>query len=314
MDRNSLPFLATAILAAAGAACGDEPAQLSPVPAPSRDPVATVCDARVTGVVPSGTLPAARSADVIVWFSGHASRGEVKARLSGPDGPVPASLSIGDGVLELRPDGLLRPGSHLVEVSVCDSHAARLFDVGDVHHALQGGALAQLAGARFGLDLRYGAIVEPAPREGRDLIVRRLLGGAVVLDLTLADEGSLLAAVSPGALDAGGVVVAAGPSTSTSPLALENPYGLTSFASLELVADGRALTLRDAALVLGFTDDGIADARLSAEVDLRAFGDVDGLAACDLLALHTMAGCRPCSTDGEPSCFALTLEGLSSAR
>lgn len=314
MNRNALALLATAVLALAATACGDDEAQLTPLPATGDEPVATVCDARVTNMLPSGTLPAPRTAALVVTYSGHAQPGEVKARLSGPDGEVPASVTFGGGVLELRPHGLLRPGSHLVEVSLCDSHAVRAFDVGQVHHALPGAAWAALAGARFGLDLRYGDIVEPAPRAGRELIVRQLLAGALVVDLSVADEASLLASVSAGAIDVDGVVVAAGQLMTPSPVVLENPYGHTSFARLDLMVDGRTLTLRDGTLVLGFTDDGIADARLSADVDLRDFGAVDGLAACDALALHTLAGCRPCDSDGAPSCFALTLEGLSAAR
>ncbi|MCC7071391.1 MAG: hypothetical protein IT383_08715 [Deltaproteobacteria bacterium] len=314
MDRHALSTPAALLLAVVAAACGDDPSRLTPLPATEPAPVATVCDAQVTDVQPIGVLPAARSTTIIVSYSGHALAGQVKARVSGPHGEVPSTMTLGAGVLELRPNGLLAPGAHLVELSVCNSHAARLFDVGHVHHALDTASWTALAGERFGMDLRYGTIVEPAPRAGRELIVRQLLGGAVVIDLSLADEASLLASVSAGVLGEGGEVALAGTAVPPSPVLLENPYGLTSFARLELTANGRALSLGDGTLVLGFTDAGLADARLSAEVDLRAYGEVDGLAACEVLALHTMAGCRPCASDGEPSCFALTLEGLRAAR
>lgn len=310
-----LPTATTTLTVLATLACGEPAERLAAVEGAATPPPATLCDARITGITPTGALPAARTTPITIALTGQALAGETKVRVSGSEGEVPTDLLFADEAIMVRPDAPLAPGSYLVEASVCDSHAVRAFEVGAVHHALADDAWASLAGSRIGLDLRYGRWTEPAPRAGRDLIVRSLFAGALVVDVIAGEDGQLVAALAPGQLGDGGLVVAAhGEATPARALVSANPYALASFERLSLMVDGRTLVLHDGALVLGFTEQGIADARLAAEIDLRDFGPIDGTGACELLALHTDGTCAPCASDGEPWCFALTLEGLSAER
>lgn len=312
MNRLSSFSLVVAVLSLS--ACLDATEQLSPVAEPTTHtrPVEPVCDAVITGVTPDGILPASRTAPIVLDFVGHADRDSVKVQLSGPEGVVPGQLTLGEGLLELRPDAPLAPGAWLLQASVCDSHVTRLFDVGEVHHPMSESDWRALEGKKLGFDLRYGAWLEPAARDGRELILRNLFASALVLDIleTTAEGG--VVAVSPGTLQADGSVAGASEPGRAASLRFANPYGMAAFPELRLQAQGRTLTLREGTLVLGFTDEGVVDGRLSAEADLRDFGLVDDLAVCELLELHTLGSCVPCVSDGSPTCFSLTLEGLSS--
>lgn len=311
-STSQLLTFAPMAVAVAALGCGDQVDHLVAVDAPAPQRAATICDAAITAVLPAGVLPAARTAPIVVEHTGHALAGEVKVRVYGPAGEVPTAMFLGTGAVEVRPDTPLAPGSYLVEASLCDSHAVRAFEVGALHHGMSDSDWASLAGTERGLDLRYGSWAEPEPRAGRELIVRALFAGALVVDVTAEQDGSLLASVGAGERGDGGAVLPAhDQAMAASPLLVANPYALASFERLDLRVDGRALTLRDGALVLGFTDEGVADARLAAEVDVRDFGPVDGADACELLSLHTFGACAPCASDGQPSCFTLTLEGLA---
>ncbi|OGQ23977.1 MAG: hypothetical protein A2138_11855 [Deltaproteobacteria bacterium RBG_16_71_12] len=312
MNRTCQRLTLVLLAAATALACGEPAERLTAVRSPDPLAAATVCDAAITAVRPEGVLPAARTSSIVVEHSGHALAGEVKVRAAGPAGEVPTSILLGAGAVEVSPEATLAPGSYLVEASLCDSHAVRAFEVGALHHALSNDAWAALAGTQVGLDLRYGSWTDPEPRGGRELIVRALFAGALVVDVIAAADGQLLAAVGAAEVGDGAAVVAVpGEPAPASPLLVANPYALAPFSRLDLRVDGRSLTLRDGALVLGFTDEGVADARLAAEVDLRDFGPVDGSDACELVALHTFGVCAPCASDGAPWCFALTLDGLA---
>ena len=168
-----LALLLSVPAALASVGCG-APLERLTVVADAADPVATAeCDAVITGVTPQGTLPAARTARVIVAFAGHASAGEVKVRILGPAGEVPASLLLAADHIEVRPDAPFVLGAHLVEANVCGSRVVRSFEVGAIHHPLAADDFSALTGKQLGLDLRYGAWTEPAPRAGRDLIRER---------------------------------------------------------------------------------------------------------------------------------------------
>lgn len=309
MTRSCSALLLLAALASL--ACGDTPERLTAVPGTPSPPATVGCDAVITDVEPHGTLPASRTSPMVVRFAGHALADSVKVQLAGPEGVVPGQLTLGVGVLELRPDAPLAPGAHVVQVSVCDSHALRSFEVGTVHHPVSEHGWQGLTGRTFGLDLRYGAWAEPEARSGRELILRTLFGGALTLQLTGATPEQAVGHLAAGVLQADGTV-STGAAPVAVPLVVDNPYALLPFGSLEVPVAGRTLWLRDGALALGLGDEGLVDVRLSAEADLRDFGDVDGLPVCEILALHTQAACVPCAADDAPTCFALTLEGLSS--
>lgn len=311
---NRFSFLSLAMAASGLTACLDATEQLSPVavPATTASPAEPVCDAVITGVSPEGVLPASRTAPIALELVGHADRDSVKVQLSGPDGVVPGELTLTEGLLELRPDAPLAPGNWLLQASVCDSHVTRLFDVGEVHHPMSDGDWRALEGKQLGFDLRYGTWMEPAARDGRELILRNLFASALVLDILETSAAGGVVAVAPGTLQADGSVGVSSAPGRAAALHFANPYGMASLPELRLQAQGRALTLREGALVLGFSDEGVVDGRLSAEADLRDFGPVDGSPVCEILELHTLASCVPCVSDGSPTCFSLTLEGLSS--
>lgn len=295
------------------AGCADLPERLTVVAGPETPVATTTCDAVITQVTPDGVLPSARTSPIVIGFAGQAFAHSIKVRVTGPDGEVPGELMVSSGSIEVRTDRPLTKGPHLVEASVCDSHVVRSFEAGEVHHPLADGDWAALLGQRFALDLRYGAWVEPEPRAGRELILRNLFASMLAVDLKKSADGELVAELRPALRSADGSVTVEDDAAVAAPLVLQDPYMLASFETLALDAHGRALSLHDGTLVAGLTREGLVDVRVSAEVDLRDFGMVDGMGACELLELHTQSGCAPCSSDGEMACFALTLEGMASA-
>lgn len=301
-------------LIAALTACGTEPPPPLPAGHPDNQaPAQPACTAHVVDVAPAADkLPVARATSIALRTDGPVDR-DAKLVALDSDGVVAGELLIGPTGVELVPHRPLAAGPVSWEAIVCGAHLAGAFEVGALLRPLHDDALAAFAGRSYGLDLRGGAWQAPAAQEGLDLVLRSLFGGALVVTIDGIAPDRATVALGSGVIDAAGAVALddAGSRFQATVVWKDNPYLAIALPPFSFAVDGRALTLASGTLVLGLTEaGGIEDARLTGELDARAFGEVAGRDACHLLQAYSEQACMPCASDGAPSCFPLALSGL----
>lgn len=311
MRRSSLLFAV-----ALAAACGTEPIPESVAPNSPRNrlPNAPPCTARVVYVAPAPEkVPAARSTSIVLLTDGPVDH-EAKVVAMDAEGVVDGELLIAADGVEMVPHRPFAQGTVTWEAIVCGAHLAGTFEAGALLRTVDDEALAKFVGRTYGFDLRAGAWQAPAAKDGLELVLRSLFGGAFVVRVDGAAPDRMTVMIGSGVVDATGAVVLddQGSRYETTTSLKDNPYAPIALPTLSLDVDGRVVKLFGAQITLGMTDEGtFDDVRLAGEVDVRDFGDVGGRGACHLLQAYSDQTCAPCASDGEPACFALSLAGLS---
>lgn len=307
-------FVILALAAACGRAPPAVPEDVHPNSPANQPTDAPPCTAGVEAVAPlPDGVPVARASTIRVQMDGPVDR-DAKIVAIDEDGVVGGELLIGVDSVELVPHRPFAQGDVSWEAIVCDAHVAGRFEAGALLRPVGVDALHGFVGRSYGFDLRGADWQAPVAKDGLDLVLRSLFGGALVVRVDGAAPDRMTVVVGSGVVDqqTGAVVLAEGGTrfSTTVPLK-DDPYVVVSLPTLELPVDGRTLRVAGATLVLGMTEDAaFDDVRLAGEVDVRDFGDLSGRTGCDLLAAYSDGRCAPCASDGEAACFALALGAL----
>lgn len=272
------------------------------------------CWMNAVQVTPAANVPVARTTPVVVSVDGQAS--DLKIAVGGTAGELPGNLLIteaGGMFVPAEP----YPAMSAIDwrVSVCGQVLESSFSTGSLYRALRFDELSRVYNRQtWGLDLRLGQWIEPAASPlGR---LERAFGGGLLLEVVPVADGALIVRLAPALTDASGVYgLPSNPEVFEFDVVYQAAAGYARWfiPSLPMPTRGGEVMLRDIDLTLGLSDEGIADARVSAELDLRHWTADTGIAACTFLGTETDTECRPCSADGALACIDLQVAGLHSA-
>lgn len=263
--------------------------------------------AGVTVAPEDGAGPVHRSTQFEVTWRGNA---DVTADLRVGGAHVSGEAWIDHGRAVFVPHEAL-PASARIDwrVTGCDDIIAGAFYTGALLHPFE--KVEQRINERYELDLRRATLAEPTTgTELGDLVVRwRVAPSLLLMPFSVDDDrGRMSFFVVPGTTDEDGVVRpdATLPWQLVSGSLAENPYvGLRPRDFAVALGEGNVM-LRDVELLLGFDEDGFADGRFAAVVDVRRMPMESD--PCAVVEAVTSEVCFACDeTDRAGSCFFLEM-------
>lgn len=286
-------------------ACGGEDA-LSPADeAPligDKDPVAPVADCDPDAIMVGAGGPLVSRTATITVRHGEAPA-DLQVWVEGPDGKHSGELFPNESKTVFLPTQPYPANAELHwNVLMCGEIHTGVFRTGSLLRPVPDAAFDEvIVGHGYALDLRVGRWSKPFGDTAESLVFA--LGGALLLDVVAREHGIVRLAVSAAHPDnAGGYM----PAKSAPVRAYELPWGDNPYAFLELEGltletSSGEVRLREALLGVGFDKEGVAEASLSAQLEVSE-------AACDLLD-EAGVTCRRCA-DGEASCVDIAIDNL----
>jgi hypothetical protein len=229
--------------------------------------------------------------------------------------PVDGESWMGDGRAVFLPHGPM-PADTRVSWSVhaCSATTSGTFTTGALLHPLE-----DLEGTHVGhlfeVDLRRATWDAPTPEdELAGVLLKWHLAPSflVVMSSVAGNEATFF--LAPAVIDDDGRVAQdlTRPVQTVKASLEDNPYVALDPVTMSLVLGDGVLELRGAELLLGLSDHGLADGRLSAFVDVRGLSsETDGADPCAVLLSLTGGTCQPCDAeDTEGGCFFLEMSDV----
>lgn len=311
MSRPKLSYLPVVVLPLFAACGGEEPlTPASPAPVERGEPISSSADCDPDDIVVGAGGPrVSRTAPVTVRH-GEAPD-DLVVWVEGPEGKHAGETFPRDGKTVFLPVQPYPADAELTwNVRMCGEVHSGTFHTGSLLRPVADEVFdAQIAGQAYALDLRVGSwsasLAELSPKGE---IAERLvfaLGGALLVDVIDRDHGAIRVAVAAAHPDnAGGYTRASDAPAQVLELPWgDNPYATIALDALALETSSGEVTLRDALVGVGFDDDGVAEAFVSARLEVSE-------GACALLSEVGVA-CEPCSaTDDEGTCFPVSIDDL----
>ena len=260
-----------------------------------------------------GADPVGRLSPIILTLSQALDPAEASLSVQADGAAVTGSLSAEGETLRWTPTEPL-PARAAVSWSadLCGTAASGQFSTGT---ATDPAVPTDLAGTAYALDLSSATWVAPA---GGQVLFGQLFGGQLLLGVQAASDTEIdLLGGAATVLDDG--TVQQDPCIATFDFAPAdfsgNPYVQVGPTTLSLSFQGIPVPVKEVVLTGAFTADGqgIADARLDAELDARDIADQVGTSwsqLCDMLTAYTGLSCVDCSTDGRAACIVLQVEDI----
>lgn len=259
----------------------------------------------IVAVTPAdGTGPVARDAVIRVALDGNP--GKVEFTVTGPDGEVPGTVSLGATEAVFTPTGLLPEGADIdYTVAVCDATQAGTFTVGSIEHA---SSPDELDGNTYALDLTNATWVTP-PSGGA--LIAQFFDGAVLVGIEAVSDTEL------DAIGASGLETTDGawqqdPCFATidfEPVDFaSNPYFHILADVVEFTVQTATIQVHDVEISGGLTADAVVDGTFAGEIDFREVDVVqDGCSMVGMIGLS----CTDCTSDGEPYCMFVEAEDVA---